>query len=245
MFRALTLAAVAAAAIAAPAAATTLFNFGGGSGTPASITVARPGLAITATARQFTAAPNALTSLSDLGKARQLRRTAPGIGVNGGGSNDQVDANFAKREALVLTGSRNFFITGFTLSSVDPNDTFQLYGIAGRALVNLGFPGIIRANAPTPNQALSLLGGNATGAFSSANGGTQILNLNMPTGRFSGFVLTTRESGFGFIGGDGQGYRLNTLVGGVPEPESWAMLIAGFGLVGAVARRRGQRTLAA
>ena len=27
-------------------------------------------------------------------------------------------------------------------------------------------------------------------------------------------------------------------VGGVPEPESWAMMIAGFGLVGAVARRR-------
>jgi hypothetical protein len=247
MFRALALAAVAAAAIAAPAAAitTTSFNFGGGSGTPASLAVARPGLTITATARQFTAAPGTLTSLSDLGNARQLRLTAPGIGVNGGGSNEQVDANLAQREALILTGSRNFFITGFTLSNVDPNDTFQLYGINGQSLVNLGFPGIIRANAAAPNQALSLLGGNATGAFTSANGGTQLLNLNVPTGRFSGFVLTTRESGIGFIGGDGQGYRLNTLVGGVPEPESWAMLITGFGLVGAVARRRGQRALAA
>ncbi|OYQ34056.1 hypothetical protein CHU93_02605 [Sandarakinorhabdus cyanobacteriorum] len=28
------------------------------------------------------------------------------------------------------------------------------------------------------------------------------------------------------------------VVSGVPEPDSWAMLIAGFGLVGAVARRR-------
>jgi hypothetical protein len=27
-------------------------------------------------------------------------------------------------------------------------------------------------------------------------------------------------------------------VGGVPEPSSWAMLIAGFGLVGATMRRR-------
>jgi hypothetical protein len=34
-----------------------------------------------------------------------------------------------------------------------------------------------------------------------------------------------------------------TRVGGVPEPASWAMLIAGFGLVGATARRR--RTVAA
>jgi hypothetical protein len=32
---------------------------------------------------------------------------------------------------------------------------------------------------------------------------------------------------------------------GVPEPASWAMLIAGFGLVGAVARRRRQVTVAA
>jgi hypothetical protein len=31
--------------------------------------------------------------------------------------------------------------------------------------------------------------------------------------------------------------------GGIPEPSSWAMLIAGFGLVGAVARRRASRTL--
>lgn len=34
-------------------------------------------------------------------------------------------------------------------------------------------------------------------------------------------------------------------VGGVPEPASWAMLIAGFGLVGAVARRRRETTAAA
>jgi hypothetical protein len=32
-------------------------------------------------------------------------------------------------------------------------------------------------------------------------------------------------------------------VDGIPEPTSWAMLIAGFGLVGASARRR--RTVAA
>jgi hypothetical protein len=31
----------------------------------------------------------------------------------------------------------------------------------------------------------------------------------------------------------------------LPEPQSWALLIAGFGLVGAVARRRGNRTVAA
>jgi hypothetical protein len=35
-------------------------------------------------------------------------------------------------------------------------------------------------------------------------------------------------------------------VNGVPEPSSWAMLIAGFGLVGAASRRRrGSATVAA
>lgn len=33
--------------------------------------------------------------------------------------------------------------------------------------------------------------------------------------------------------------------GNVPEPATWAMMIAGFGLVGAVARRRGGKTVAA
>jgi PEP-CTERM motif len=33
--------------------------------------------------------------------------------------------------------------------------------------------------------------------------------------------------------------------GNVPEPESWALLIAGFGLTGAIARRRRAETLAA
>ena len=32
---------------------------------------------------------------------------------------------------------------------------------------------------------------------------------------------------------------------GVPEPASWAMMLVGFGLVGASARRRGQRSVAA
>jgi hypothetical protein len=43
-------------------------------------------------------------------------------------------------------------------------------------------------------------------------------------------------------GFESTGY-IGTGVGGVPEPSNWAMLIAGFGLVGAVSRRR--RVLAA
>lgn len=35
--------------------------------------------------------------------------------------------------------------------------------------------------------------------------------------------------------------RPTALFVGVPEPGAWALIIAGFGLVGAAARRRGER----
>jgi hypothetical protein len=34
-------------------------------------------------------------------------------------------------------------------------------------------------------------------------------------------------------------YRFNFLVGSVPEPSTWAMMLAGFGLIGMAMRRRG------
>jgi hypothetical protein len=52
------------------------------------------------------------------------------------------------------------------------------------------------------------------------------------------YTLLKNTPGFGYTGA-----RIGTLaVTAVPEPASWAMLIAGFGLVGAVARRRAALT---
>lgn len=46
----------------------------------------------------------------------------------------------------------------------------------------------------------------------------------------------------GFDGGEGLNFAMDDMVinasGGVPEPAVWAMMIAGFGLVGAMQRRR-------
>ncbi len=39
--------------------------------------------------------------------------------------------------------------------------------------------------------------------------------------------------------------RAQSVAGAVPEPESWAMLTIGFGLAGAMLRRRRTRPLAA
>jgi len=72
-------------------------------------------------------------------------------------------------------------------------------------------------------------GFNSWTAFSSA-GGSFVSGVNL---------LTFRVSNFGQADGNPSGLRVE--LGGnasVPEPQSWMLLIAGFGLVGAAARRR-------
>jgi hypothetical protein len=171
----------------------------------------------------------------------QVSRTVPGIGVNGGASGPQIDTNQAtRREGILLSGNAEFSILGLKLSFIDNDDTLQIYGVDGTALVSLGFPGVVRAGLAGPNSSLSLLSGQATGpAFSADNNGTQSLTLVTPTPRFSAYFFTTRQPGnAAYLGTLGQGYRIDAITAGVPESASWAMLSAGFGLVGAMNRRR-------
>jgi hypothetical protein len=58
------------------------------------------------------------------------------------------------------------------------------------------------------------------------------------TGTFNFSVNAGDTYGFFVRSTDGALGRGVMTIGAVPEPASWAMLIAGFGLVGAVARRR-------
>jgi hypothetical protein len=239
------------ALVSMPAAATTTVNvsFGGAATNANSMAYTADGVAFTIEARAFTALPATLTSLSQLSSGLQVRRTAPGIGVNGGASADQIDTNqAARREGLLISADRALGLAGLRLSFIDNDDTLQVYGVSGSQLVSLGYPGVIRQGLGGSNAGLSLLSGGAAGpAFAAANNGTQQLDLLAPTAAFSAFFFTTREPGnVAFLGTQGQGYRIDSLrfVAGqaqpaaVPEPDSWAMLIAGFGLVGAAARRR-------
>jgi hypothetical protein len=77
---------------------------------------------------------------------------------------------------------------------------------------------------------------------------TSVSNLTLAAGlTFLGSAVSANGSGFAFPGSInsvttggrfGPNFQFRDAGGAVPEPSSWAMLIAGFGLVGAVARRR-------
>ena len=233
--------AIALPAIASPAAATT-WAFGGAAGSLASLSNTVAGAAtLSVVARGFTQAPSTLTNISQLATLRTIDQIASSIGVVGG-ANTQLDTNATvvgrvaqPREAFVITSDRVLSLTGIKLSVVDINDTVQIYGVgAGGALVSLGFDGTVAGGL---NGLASVV---TTGTINATTGGIADVTFITPLARFSQFVFTTRAGGDVLFNGDrGQGYRLDSISAAVvPEPASWAMLIAGFGLVGAALRRR-------
>jgi hypothetical protein len=232
MLRQIALAACVSVALASPAAAVTIL-FGGPNGTPNTISGSVGEIDYTLSAVRFTAAPSTLTNFSQLGAQISLRVTAPGVGIGGGGSATQLDTNDAnRREAFVLTTNAPIQIGGLRLSEIDANDTLLFFGVKSDGdLVPLINSGTIRSG---------LNGAAAVSNQNSLNGGTSTLTFPTPWGYFDRYVLTTRVGGDERFGGDlGQGYRLDALtVNIVPEPQTWALLIAGFGMVGFSVRRR-------
>lgn len=225
------LAAIIAGIAASPASAAT-WVLGGANANLASVVRSAEGVDLSFTARRFSAQPGSLTNLSDLGAVLNVSVTAPGLGVSGGASAPQIDTNQAnRREALLVSASKRISVSGLKLSFVDANDTLQIYGIGdGGALTDLGFGGTIRTG----------LDGAASFVNSGANSGTTLLTFLEPTRGYSGFLFTTRIGGDVVFGGNlGQGYRVDSISATpVPEASTWAMLIAGFGLVGLAIRRQ-------
>jgi hypothetical protein len=234
-------------AASAPAAAVNVvsinFGSGGAAGNVASFASSSGLLTVTATSRRFFAMPGMLTSLTQTSALGQIRRSTIGIGVNGGASNDQLDTNnpgtalAPLREGILLSGNQDFSLRGLRLSFIDNDDTLKIYGVRlNGSFVDLGY-GSTATIAGTVRGGLS---GAATGLSYAAgtNGGTATFGL-APTSYFTRYLFTTRVGGdVSFLGTLGQGYRIDSLVAGIPEPQTWALLVTGFGLVGFSMRRR-------
>jgi hypothetical protein len=252
--------AVALLLVAAPAAAasTLSFAFGGADSDAASFVYTDTGsqgsLTLTLSSQKFFIAPSTLTNFSQTTAVGTLRRRAPGIGIVGGGDNLQIDTNSPgtvqnpQREALLLTGDKRFSIHSLTLSIIDRNDTLQLYGVRpDGTLRNLGFGSTF---SQTPENAGTIRGGldgSVTGlVLTPPTGDNVTAAFSFPaTPLFTQYLLTTRIGGDVQFGGDtGNGVRLDGMTAALPEPGTWALLIAGFGMAGAAMRRQ-RKTAAA
>lgn len=180
-------------------------------------------LSATATGVLFSADPATLTTLP--GTATNVQATnVGGLGVPVG--NTQIDTNtVGSLNGLLLTANKRFSIHSVTLNNVDPGDTFQLYGVTGTGLTNLGFG--------TGNDFAGSIQGLAAAACTTEC----LINFAPATELFSAYLFTTRLNG-SVQGNTQQGYRLTALTGALPEPGTWAMMIGGFGLAGASLRRQ-------
>ena len=89
-----------------------------------------------------------------------------------------------------------------------------------------------------PKNAAFLVGGN--NALRTPEHGVVGLNFS----ELSGFDGLTTAAGYVFHSGLSAGtdvYRISFTSTGVPEPETWSLMIAGFATIGMVARRRARR----
>ncbi len=109
------------------------------------------------------------------------------------------------------------------LRSTNPNaGTYTNLNLMGQAFQPLG---------------LSFTNANNVGFDISANDGRAYLTIDSLLWRVD--LNTGKATSLGVVGaGTLRGLTARGFMAAVPEPQSWAMMIAGFGLVGAVARRR-------
>jgi hypothetical protein len=260
MFRSLATATLLAAGIAAPASATiftTAFIDTGAN--VATVTKSAINLGVTVSTRAFFLTPSALTNLSNTTTtgAGLLTRSAAGLGIAGGGvSATQMDTNNAgtalapRREAFLLTGTKAFRLNGLTLTNVDADDTLKIYGIKlDGSFVDLGFGSGTNAGlsaaAVTAGTIRGGAGGTLTGLVNTAaNSGTSAFGFANAT-RYTRYLVTSRVGGdVTYLGSGGQGFALKGMAATVPEPQTWALMIIGFGLVGVTARRRNKAVAA-
>ncbi|OYZ12876.1 MAG: hypothetical protein B7Y35_15345 [Sphingomonadales bacterium 28-64-96] len=162
----------------------------------------------------------------------------------------------------LVAGGQALTVTGGAISLASGTHSIEVYTRAGTVVGNLGSTGwtlITTANGLVGGGVgtqtffdfadFAMAAGSTTGIYFNALAGSPV---NYTNGVAVGAVVASDtnlsiRSGFGrgpafgsdFSPRDFNGSITYTVgAGAIPEPASWALLLAGFGLTGAVARRR-------
>lgn len=242
-------AALASASVAAGPAAAVTFVFAkatGGTTNSQTLGITSEGETVVASGATYSIDPATLNHVSQFTGTAQVSRTSSlttgGIGVNSENLNNNdpdepgpnpllVDTTGSVNEALRFRAeSGNLMrLTSLTLSSIDPNDTLQIFGLGDDgALTVFDIGGLV---AGTGDNAFT--GGVATRLSGSVTNQQWRIDF---TGQeaFRELFFTVRND-------TADGYRLNAFdvefVPPVPEPAAWALMIGGLGMVGASLRR--------
>lgn len=124
-----------------------------------------------------------------------------------------------------------------TVSGLTPGASLKLSLYAGQWVTNSTIEGLPAALSYTLRDAFdnSVLG---TGSFTTDMPQWSLLTLQA-LAPSSGSVIVELRTSFSLQAGPGvDNVSLEQLVGGVPEPASWAMMLFGFGAIGGLMRRR-------
>jgi hypothetical protein len=170
-----------------------------------------------------------------------------GLGVtsgddNGGSDNQHTIDNDTRKDFILLQFDKPVALMTATFN------TFSVKGQAKDSDATLKY-GYTTQNWNSAlnlnNQNVSVLNALFSGTYTNlspvgANGGNNTRNVN-PNLHWGNIWLI----GSDFTNADGKidGFKITNLAV-IPEPGTWAMMIAGFGFVGAVARRRARPQLA-
>ncbi len=239
-------AAAAIAVLAVPAsAATTIFNLGGTvtEGTNLSYQVGAKQLNVSA--GSYAVAPQALDQSSEITTGRIVRREAGGLGINSGesaGEREQIDNNGLNEVLRVALTGAQARLTSAKFNFVDGDDTLRVYGVTGTTLTLLGLAGTTGFTGEFVDNSANdvALGNGATVTARTpgglGNGTVFDVAFDKSLGRYDAFLFTTQND-------SADGYRLQQIGLAVPEPETWALMLGGFGLVGNAMRRRSKMTV--
>lgn len=144
--------------------------------------------------------------------------------------------------ALTLNGQTPFDLLAVAYTNSRPGATStRLFGLDARSgglvratnanagtYVTTGLTGMTYQSLGLPLDNAQMLGFDISGNTGRGyfNFGSDLYGINLATGAPT------------LLGNIGAGSLVGLAAGAVPEPQSWAMMIAGFGLVGAAMRRR-------